>query len=690
MGNPRLNEKAFRHCKVITSRKGRKTSRFRHSGLLILLTLFLWWLCVCPALADVRLPHIIGSNMVLQREMPIPIWGWADPCEKVTVKGNWQWLWEVSGTADKEGNWKVQLPAAKAGGPHKLTVSGKNRIEISNILIGEVWVCSGQSNMHFALNRAFGGRETAKKADYPKIRLFTVPVSYSLEPQADMPSKWQVCSPKTAGEFSAVGFFFGLKLHNELNVPIGLIDSAVGGTAAELWTPEDSLRDQPVLSPILDRWDKVDNKTKQLYTDGMNFDLQFDNFRFIPKASKDKELVLDDFEDADLVNKMNGQWISESFDTVDNAAIDLIDQGSNGTDYAIRLTGLMNVGEVFRLSASFNPDGDPVDLSDYQAIRFDARGNGFYRFFFIQPTIDDWDDYSAKVIKASPDREQITINFSDLKQAGWGVQKPFTPDQLNKANFMPTMSISKWGLPRPPGSLYNGMISPIVPFSVRGVIWYQGESNAERAYQYRTVLPTMISGWRNVWGQGDFPFLVVQLANFKQKKELPAEDDWAELREAQLMALDIPNTGLAVTIDIGNALDVHPKNKKDVGHRLALWALGTTYGKDIVYSGPLYDSMEIINDRIKLKFKHTGTGLVAKGDSKLKGFAIAGADRKFYWANAEINGNTVVVYSEKVPKPVAVRYGWSANPDCNLYNSELLPASPFRTDNYPGITINRE
>jgi len=642
-----------------------------------------------PCIADVRLPSIIGNDMVLQRDKPIQIWGWAEPGEKVTVKGSRVWCRGTSAIADTSGKWKVQLPAATAGGPYKLTVSGNNTIELSNILIGEVWVCSGQSNMHFALNKAFDGEETAQKANYPKMRLFTVPVKYSLEPQADTPSKWQVCTPETAGDFSAIGFFFGLELHTKLNVPVGLIDSAVGGTPAELWTPNEALKAQPILAPILDRWEKVDNKTKRLYADGMNFDLQFDNFKFIPKSAKGKELLLDDFEDGDLVNKMNGQWTTKSFEMADNTTIDIITPGSDGTGHALGFEGLMNVGEFFHLISEFDPENKPVDLSDYKAISFDVRGKGMYRFFFHQPTVDDWDDYSVKK-EPSADWENVEIKFSDLKQAGWGVQTPFTPNRLNEALFEPTMSKGKWGLPRPPGSLYNGMISPVIPYSIRGAIWHQGSANASRAYQYRTVLPTMISGWRDVWGQGDFPFLIVQLQKYKQRKELPSEDDWAELREAQLMTLDLPNTGLAVTIDIGNAFNIHQKNKKDVAHRLVLWALGTTYGKDIVYSGPLYDSMEIINDRIRLKFKHTGSGLIAKGGSKLKGFAIAGADREFHWADADIKNNTVEVYSSKVPKPVAVRYAWQANPDCNLYNSELLPASPFRTDSFPGITIDRK
>jgi sialate O-acetylesterase len=664
-----------------------RTNFFTSSKPVFVIALFLCT-AVLPAMADVKLPNIIGNDMVLQQNVPIQIWGLAEAGEKVNVKGSWQLLEGSCVTADANGKWKVQLPAAKAGGPYKLTVKGKNTIELTNILIGEVWVCSGQSNMHFALNNAFDGKETAEKANYPKIRLFTVPVNYSLKPQADTPSKWEVCSPKAAGDFSAIGFFFGLKLHNELNVPVGLIDSAVGGTAAELWTPGEALKAQPILAPILDRWDKADDNTKKLFGEGAEFDLQFDNFRFIPKSSEDKELLLDDFDDGDLVNKMNGQWGTESFEMADKTTINLIEPGSDGTGQSLRFSGHIRYGEFFHFGASFTPGGDPADLSDYQALSFDVRGKGFYRFLFNQPTIDDWDTYSAEIKKVSPDWEEVTIKFKDVKQAGWGVKKPFTPDQLSNAKFEPVLS--EQGLTRPPSALYNGMIAPFVPFSIRGAIWHQGSANASRAYQYRTVLPTMITGWRDVWGQGDFPFIIVQTQKFKKRKPLPSEDDWAELREAQLMtALGLPNTGLAVAVDIGNPYNIHQKKKKDVAGRLALWALGTTYGKNIVYSGPLYESMEIINDRIKLKFKHTGSGLIAKGGSELKGFAIAGADQEFHWANAEIENDTVVVSSEKVPKPVAVRYGWQANPDCNLYNLEGLPASPFRTDNWPGITVDR-
>jgi len=641
-----------------------------------------------PTRADVSLPHVIGDNMVLQRDKPIKVWGWAAPGEEVSVQGSWQDSGSAATTADAKGAWKTSLPAAKAGGPYTLTVKGENTITLSNVLIGDVWLCSGQSNMAFALKGAEGGEEAAKEADHPEMRLLKVARDYSLTPNADMPSNWEVCSPQSAEDFSAVGFFFGRHLHQELNVPIGLIDSTWGGTQAEAWTPAEELRAEPQLAPILTRWEKNEPRIKQFYVDGMDFDLFFDDVAFIPKSAEAEPKLLDDFDDGDLQNALGGQW-DPGWPVADGiASMDVSSPGRGGAGNALHVQGRMQPELDFPVRANCSADGEPVDLSLYKALRFYVRGNGFFHLYSVQPSIWDGDNYSSKVFHASEDWQPVTIQFGRLRQNYWGVQKPFTQNALLSFVIQPVTGMQ--GHERPPGGLYNGMIAPLVPFGIRGAAWYQGEGNAARAYQYRTLLPALIRGWRKAWGQGDFPFLIVQLAGYKKHKTMPVEDDWAELREAQLMALQLPNTGLAVTIDIGNPLDVHPTNKLDVGRRLALWALGTEYGHAIVYSGPLYDSMKIDKGKVTLMFRHTGTGLVAKGDSRLKGFALAGSDRKFHWANAKIEGDTVIVSSEAVPEPVAVRYGWQGSPDCNLYNAEDLPASPFRTDDWPGITADRK
>jgi sialate O-acetylesterase len=312
---------------------------------------------------------------------------------------------------------------------------------------------------------------------------------------------------------------------------------------------------------------------------------------------------------------------------------------------------------------------------------------GNFKLHILQPTITDWDNYVTKVISVGGDWKPVTVLFSEVKQAGWGKRLPFTQDQL--AGLMIEQLISETAPARPPGGLFNGMIAPVVSFPIRGAIWYQGEGNAGRAFQYRSLLPSMISSWREAWGQGDFPFLVVQLPNFKRRQSEPSESAWAELREAQLKTLAVPKVGLAVSIDAGEADDVHPKNKRKIGERLALWALGTTYEKKLTFSGPLFREMVKEGDRLRLRFDHRGKGLVSDGGGPLRGFAVAGEDREFHWAEAKIEKGSVVVWSSEVPEPLAVRYAWADNPDCNLYNKAGLPASPFRTDDWPGVTFEQ-
>jgi sialate O-acetylesterase len=511
----------------------------RHSVLVLAIVLVLAGVLS----ADVRLPSVISDNMVLQQGKSVPIWGWADPCETVTVTGSWgSGKWET--TADHDGKWMVKIDSGKAGGPYEMTVVGKNTVTVRDILVGEVWVCSGQSNMEFTVKQAkSSAEEIADANNYPQIRSFNVGKKVIYTPMYNCNGKWQVCSAQTAGSFTAVGYYFGRELNKQLNVPVGLIHTSWGGTPAESWMSKEYLENDPNFQPILKRFEEVSANYPEL--------------------------------------KKKYQEERQKYDSI---------------------------------APKLRAEGKPL-----------------------------------------PPRPE----------------EPIGPGHAYS-----------------PMGLYNGMIVPILPYGIRGAIWYQGESNAWRAYQYRTLFPTMIKNWRDKWGQGDFPFLFVQLANWEASYPEPQESDWAELREAQLMTLSAPNTGMAVTIDIGEANDIHPKNKQDVGKRLALWALAKTYGKTIVYSGPIYRLMEVRDNKAILHFENIGGGLVTRGEA-LKGFAIAGADKKFVWADAKIEGNTVVVSSDKVSVPVAVRYAWAKNPVCNLYNKEGLPATPFRTDTWPGITDGR-
>lgn len=499
-------------------------------------------LVALPAGADVKLPAVIGDNMVLQRDLPLPIWGTADPGESVTVTIGEE---SRSTTAGADGRWLVRLSPLKRSGPVAVSVVGNNSIDLENVLLGEVWVCSGQSNMEMPVKLSNNPEEEIAAADYPKIRMFSAKHTVADEPQADVEGRWVECSPENIPGFSAVAYFFGGKLQEMVGRPVGLVKSAWGGTPAESWTSREALAADGELAPIRERWAHL--------------------LESHPERMK---------------------------------------------EYREKLAAWKTAAEA------------------------------------------------AKAAGEKPTRQP---------------RPPLGPNH-----------------PHRPSSLYNGMISPLVPFAIRGAIWYQGESNAKRAYQYRKLFSTMIQDWRNNWDQGDFPFLFVQLANFYERAAEPGESNWAELREAQTMALSLPNTGMAVTIDIGEAKDIHPRNKQDVGVRLALAAGAVAYGQGIIPSGPMYKSATIESGRVRLYFDHVGGGLSTEGKGGLRGFAIAGEDRKFVWANAEIDGDSIVVSSADVAEPVAVRYGWANNPDCNLYNEAGLPASPFRTDTWPGITVENK
>jgi sialate O-acetylesterase len=492
------------------------------------------------ALAEVHPHGLFSDNMVLQQGAPISVWGTAKPGEKVTVKLAQK---EASATTDDKGKWSVKLEAMKPGEPLTMTIVGENTITFNNVVIGEVWIASGQSNMQFAVKQAGHSAEEIAAANYPNLRLFSVPRVVASKPQDDVAGKWEICTPETVGDFSAVGYFFGRDLQKALNVPVGIIHASWGGTPAEAWASMRVLEGDPTFKPILDRWAQaIANYRKAL--DAQVKDLQ--------------------------------KWVADS-DAADAA-------------------------------------GKPI---------------------------------------ATPK-----------------IQLPPDP-RLN---------------PHRPSVLYNAMIHPLLPYAVKGAIWYQGESNAGEAFVYRKLFPAMIRNWRTDWKLGDFPFLFVQLAPFRKTVDQPGESDWAELREAQLLTmLTVPNTAMAVITDVGEENNIHPKAKQPVGARLALAARALGYGEKIEYSGPIYKAMKREGNKIVISFDHLGGGLVAK-DGPLKGFAIAGADKKFVNATAEIVGDTVVVSSPEVAQPVAVRYGWANYPVVNLWNKAGLPASPFRTDDFPMVT----
>lgn len=497
---------------------------------------------VATASANVSLADVISDGMVLQQNQKVPIWGRADPGESVTVRFAGQ---SKSTTAAADGEWLIRLDPMKANATAAtMTIAGRNTIELRNILIGEVWLVAGQSNMQRLLSETANGEAAIAAADHPHIRLFNVSRQVAFKHAPPPLARWLACSPQTIKEFSAAGYYFGVELESELHVPIGLINASYGGSQAEAWTPVEYLLASPDLKPTVDRtkiWDEERSRVRAEYDEAIK------------------------------------KW------------------------------------------------------------RADA------------------DKATAAGARPSP--------------------SPAVPDALREYRIA--------------SSIYDGMIAPLIPFYIRGAIWYQGESNEARAQQYGILLPAMIKAWRERWGEGDFPFSVVQLPNYRDQKPEPADEPWSHVREAQRRTVvATPNTGLIVTIDIGEAHDIHPKNKLDVGKRMARWALADVYGRKITKSGPMFRDASPNHGKIIIRFGEAGRGLRTREGGELNEFAIAGEDRKWVWAHAKITGrDTIEVWSESVKKPIAARYAFNNNPRSpNLTNDTGLPAAPFRTDNWPGPT----
>ncbi len=642
--------------------------------------LVFFFLSATLVLADVTLPKIIGSGMVLQRDREISVRGWAGKGEKITVTFNGT---TAKTKAGKTGKWTAKLPSMPAGGPYEMTIEGKNTITLSNILLGDVWVCSGQSNMQWTVSNSKNPGEEISNADYPNIRLFSVPRVTSTKPLSDIQSgEWTECSPQSIPDFSAVGYFFGRCLHKHLDVPIGLIHTSWGGTMIETWISGPSIRTITEFEAVVDKLQKIDEKDylkeitakydKMLEDFGDTQGGLVDGKALWAAAALDesvwKEMELPTLWENRGLKELDGVvWFRKTIDLPES----IVD-----SDVTLHL-GKIDDSDITWINGT--KVGETIDK--YNQLRHYEIAPGVLKPGKNVITVRVTDTGGGGGLYG--DAADMVLEYTDKKISLAGVWKyRISPVDLkvNKSGFGPNDN---------PTLLYNAMVHPLLPCVVKGVIWYQGEANTGRAYKYRTLMPLLIEDWRRAFENPDMPFFMVQLANFMAAKPEPSASNWAELREAQLMtALNDPNAGLAVTIDIGEADDIHPRNKQDVGKRLALAARKIAYGENIIHSGPTYKAMEIDENKVVLTFENTGSGLTAKDKyGYLKGFAIAGEDSNFVWAGAKIKGDKVVVYNESIQNPVAVRYAWADNPDdANLYNAEGLPASPFRTDDWPGLT----
>lgn len=615
-----------------------------------------------------KLPAIFSDHMVLQREMPIPIWGKDQPNQEIMARMNGQ---ESKTRADGQGHWKLTLPAQKAGGPFQLTISGSSEVNFNDVMVGEVWICSGQSNMEWSVARSKDASQEIAQADHPKIRLFTVEHQIAFQPAADVEGKWQVCSPATVDQFSAVAYYFGRDLKEELDVPIGLINTSWGGSKVEPWMSAEAFENDRLKSRVdeikASNYENAVAQSKQARKDWLT---QFEaGDRGLQERWMDKENAGKRWEQMDIPIL----WESA---------------GHPGLD------GVVWFKKTFSLKAvqddNYTLHLGPIDDSDRTYI------NGH----LVGSTQEKWDQKRKYEIPSEHLRKGKNILTVRVEDTGGGGGL-----HGNAEDFFLHYGNTKLGLagewkykigtdnipPRPPimgqnygpTVLYNGMIDPLIPYGIRGVTWYQGESNASQAARYAELFPMMIKNWRSQWGQGDFPFLFVQLANYMATTDDPnQQSNWAELRGSQTQTLAVKNTGMALAIDLGEAGDIHPKNKQDVGKRLALAAKKIAYGKDLVYAGPILKTARVEKDKVKLKFEHVGSGLAAQDrQTKLKGFAIAGKDGIYQWAEAEVKGkDEVVVWHPGIKSPRHIKYAWANNPgELNLVNSAGLPATPFKT-----------
>lgn len=661
------------------------TTLFRSQINRILLTGLL--LIICKTIsAQIALPACFTDNMVLQQQTKVNLWGTGAPGKNFTISTSWNNK-TYHAAADTSGNWQIKVSTPAYGGPYTITFNDGQVTILKNILIGEVWVCSGQSNMEMQLTGFYGDvlnlqHELADAADHPEIRVLKIDNKLSFTPLTQVQTKggWAICGPQTVRNFSAVAYFFAKNLFTRKHIPIGIINSTWGGTIAEAWVSGGALKTMPEFAPF------VRAAEGGLTHEKLDARFQTDIKSWIAAI---------DAKEPGGTQQGKLPWALPGFD--DSAWQQMIlptyweQAGVPDYDGTMWFRKKVNVPAAW---AGKDLKLNIAGIDDFDVAYFNGTVIGHTEFLGAKR------NYTVPGNLVRPGENTIAIRVFDNGGLG-GINKG--PLLLTLANDI-TAKIDLAGpwayhkataltwLPQPPKTsnspnrpilIYNAMINPILRFTIKGVIWYQGESNADRPTQYRHLFPLLINDWRQKWHEGNFPFYFVQLANYNALDQIPGAN-WPALRDAQLSTLSVPNTGMAVAIDIGDPLRIHPQNKQEVGRRLALIARKKTYGENIPYSGPIYKTHVINGSTIELEFTNTNNGLVAKNDT-LKGFTIAGADRKFYPASAVIVGNKVIVNSQNVPKPVAVRYAWANNPACNLYNGADLPASPFRTDQWDDV-----
>lgn len=637
---------------------------------------YIFLACSCLFLmklnATVRLPHLFSDHMIIQRDRPVKIWGWAERNETVEVSFDNQ----IKKTkANRSGSWTLSFDQLSFGGPYTMVIKGENnQITLKDIYIGEVWVCSGQSNMEMPVHgwaSVYNYQEEIENAEYPLIRMFNVAKKMDVHPRNDCDGKWMVCSPQSVADFSATAYFYAQKLNKELNMPIGIINASWGGTEIESWIPTDAYQSLPkhfneryknIKITDFDSFAKENENNKVLYLAAMESDpgIKEEWYNPLIDVSSWSKMQIPQFWESIIGNVDGIVWFRRAFilpvgEEKHHAVIHL---GPIDDDDVVWING-KKVGETHGYATKRIYDIPPgllkkgentvvVKVSDY------SGGGGIY---------------------GNANELYIKTSEGNYPLSGEWLYKPsVTNKKFNYVDVSPNMYY---------GLLYNAMINPLISFPVKGVVWYQGESNVGRANDYNVLFPTMINAWRAKW-EDELPFYWVQLANYGAKDAMPQKSEWAELREAQAMALVLPQTGQAVITDIGDADDLHPRNKQEVGLRLALIALNKSYGiKDVVCSGPIFKSMNIVGNKMYIEYDQIGKGLLVKNKyGYIEGFAVAGADRRFEWAKAYLDGNKIVVFADNIAHPVAVRYSWSDNPDVNLFNENGLPAVPFRTDDW--------